>query len=48
MQNVSLAINKISFIGAGRVGQSLAIALSANGFIIGGLSCKDIKDAQKD
>ena len=47
MQNVSLAINKISFIGAGRVGQSLAIALSANGFIIGGLSCKDIKDAQK-
>jgi predicted short-subunit dehydrogenase-like oxidoreductase (DUF2520 family) len=47
MQNVSLAINNISFIGAGRAGQSLARALSKKGYTIGGLSCKSLKEAQK-
>jgi predicted short-subunit dehydrogenase-like oxidoreductase (DUF2520 family) len=46
MQNISLTINKISFIGAGRAGQSLARALSKKGYTIGGLSCKNNKDAQ--
>jgi predicted short-subunit dehydrogenase-like oxidoreductase (DUF2520 family) len=38
--------NQISVIGAGRAGQSLAKALSRRGYIIGGLSCKNSKEAK--
>lgn len=47
MENATLISKKISIIGAGRVGQSLARALSKKGYIIGGLSCRNLADAQK-
>jgi predicted short-subunit dehydrogenase-like oxidoreductase (DUF2520 family) len=46
MNKSNIESNQISVIGAGRAGQCLARALSKKGYTIGGLSCKNNKDAQ--
>ena len=47
MEKSSLVSKKISIIGAGRVGQSLGKALSKKGYIIGGLSCRNLTEAKQ-